>query len=309
MLRLSKRYVVALNFLLVGVAAYFAALAVNDVIAMRLAPATAPPRAESGPVSRVPSVHTRAYYQEIVKRDIFNLSPELSAPVAAPVAEDLHLQLTGVSHLTKGEPYVIIQDRQGQQSLYRVGDTIPDAGKLVSVLKDSAIIEHNGKRVALKLPKNELPGPVTMPPKFGPRFKRFHMPNLGPRRRPNFRGRFRPKPFDADVTDLGSNRYAVPRATVNHSLQNLSELFTQIRAVPDVVNGRTLGFTVSEIEPGSLFDEMGLEDDDVITTVNGQTLNDPVKAMQMLSGVRDQRSISVSVLREGKPLQLSYDIR
>jgi type II secretion system protein C len=305
MLRLSKRYVVALNFLLVGVAAYFAALAVNDVIAIRLAPATAPPRAESKPVSPAPSVHTRAYYQEIVKRDIFNLSPELSAPVAAPVAEDLHLQLTGVSHLTKGEPYVIIQDRQGQQSLYRVGDTIPDAGKLVSVLKDSAIIEHNGKRVALKLPKNELPGPVTVPQKFGPRFKKFHMPNF----RPNFRGRSRPKPFDPNVTDLGGNRYAVPRATVNHSLQNLSELFTQIRAVPDIVNGRTLGFTVSEIEPGSLFDEMGIEDDDVITTINGQTLNDPAKAMQMLSGVRDQRSISVRVLREGKPLQLSYDIR
>lgn len=303
MFTFSKRYVVALNFILVAVAAYFAALAVNDVISMRFAPAAVAPTALSESSLHAPAVRTRAYYQEIVARDIFNSRPAAPAPVAAPVAQDLHLTLLGVSHLTKGGPYVVIENAQGQQSLYRVGDTIPGAGRLVSVLKDSAIIERNGHRVALKLPTNELPGPVTMPG--------FPIPRI-----PRFGRRFRPRPlglhpqaFNPNVTDLGGNRYAMSRATVSHSLQNLSELFTQIRAIPDIVNGRTVGFTVSEIEPGSLFDQMGLEDDDVVTTVNGHRLNDPARAMQMLSTVRDQRSIQLRILREGRPLQLSYEIR
>jgi general secretion pathway protein C len=299
-LRFSKRHVVALNFVLIGVAAYFAALAVNDVIAMRLAPAPVAAPAKSAPPPRIQTARTRSYYQEIVTRDIFNLSPELNAPVPVVSAEDLHLKLLGVSHQTKGKPYVVVEDRQSQQSLYRVGEEIPGAGKLVAVLKDSAIIERHGHRVALKFPKNELSAPPTTP--------RFPMPRV-----PNFRREFgrrpRPQAFNPNVTDLGNNRYAMSRATVNGSLQHLSELFTQIRAVPDIVNGRTVGFAVSEIEPGSIFDQMGLEDDDVVTNVNGQALNDPARAMQMLNLVREQRSISVKVLREGKPVELSYEIR
>ena len=37
-IRLNERHILALNFLLVAVLAYFAAVSVNDIIALRLAP-------------------------------------------------------------------------------------------------------------------------------------------------------------------------------------------------------------------------------------------------------------------------------
>ncbi|HLI80608.1 MAG TPA: type II secretion system protein N [Candidatus Binataceae bacterium] len=156
-LHLSDRHIVALNLLLVTVLAYFAALALNDVMLIGYSPSDAPvisvhAKATDDSVSR-----PRADYQAIVERDIFNI--EAPPPPPAPIVEeDLHLTLVGVSTATKGKPYAIVSDARGEQSVYRVGEVIPDSGKLLEVDKDRAIVEHNGKQVVLELPKDDTTG-------------------------------------------------------------------------------------------------------------------------------------------------------
>ena len=155
-LHFSDRHIVALNLLLVAVLAYFAALAVNDVVVLRRAPAEAPVLRTRGRVANDSFANRpRAAYQAIVERDIFNLVPP---PAAAPevVVEDLHLTLIGVSQATKGKPYAIVADQRGEQSVYRVGEMIPGSGKLLEVGKDRAIVEHGGKHVVIELPKDDM---------------------------------------------------------------------------------------------------------------------------------------------------------
>jgi len=155
-LHLSDRHIVALNLLLVTVLAYFAALALNDVVGLRHASADSPAVNMRSMASDDASVNRpRAEYQMIVERDIFNIE----APPAAPpqvVEEDIHLTLVGVSQATKGKPYAIVADARGEQSVYRVGEIIPDSGKLLEVDKDRAIVEHDGKQVVLEIPKDEM---------------------------------------------------------------------------------------------------------------------------------------------------------
>jgi type II secretory pathway component PulC len=147
----------ALNYLLITILAYFAALAANDIIIPRSGPEGSFSSAVSRSAERLPT-HSRSDYQAIVERDIFNLTPP---PVVAPppVVEDLHLTLIGVSRMSKGKPFAIIQDQEGQQAVYRVGETIPDSGKLVAVEGNRAIIEHDGRRISVELPKDQLAGP------------------------------------------------------------------------------------------------------------------------------------------------------
>ena len=152
---LTERHIMALNALLIAILAYFAALSVKDVLALRSAPAAAP-AIHSNRVADAPANLSRSSYQAIVDRDIFNLVPPPAA--AAPVVvEDLHLNLIGISQMSKGQPYAIVQDPTGQQSVYRVGEMIPDAGKLLEVDKDHAVVEHGGGRVTINLP-NDKPG-------------------------------------------------------------------------------------------------------------------------------------------------------
>jgi type II secretory pathway component PulC len=154
--RLSERHIVALNYLLITVLAYFAALSANDLLTDRYRNRSENPvvRAVAGRAEPSPS-HSRSDYQAIVDRDIFNLEVK---PVAAPppVVEDLHLTLIGVSQMSHGKPFAIIQDQRGVQAVYRVGETIPDSGKLVAVEADRAILDHDGQKVAVTLPQDEI---------------------------------------------------------------------------------------------------------------------------------------------------------
>ena len=154
-LNLTDRHIVAVNMLLVVVLSYFAALSVNDVIGLGRA-------SDDTPVARVAgrsadnsaANRSRAAYQAIVDRDIFNLVPPPAAP-APVVVEDLHLTLIGISQTTNGKPYAIVADASGDQAVYQLGEDIPGAGKLLEVDKDRAVIYHDGKQVAIELPKDE----------------------------------------------------------------------------------------------------------------------------------------------------------
>ena len=298
--RLNERHIIALNFLLVVVLAYFAALTVNDLVRMRLTPVDdALPRiAERPPVSNVDH-RPRGAYQEIVSRDIFNLAPLPQPRVHIAEKLDLHLDLIGVSIASAGKPpYAILSSRSGEQNVYSLGETIPDAGKLVEIDPDHVLIDHQGKRVALYLPKNDLPGPVEAA-----------QPEEPPPTDETADASDDEEPYDPNVEDLGDNHYKIPRASLDHTVNNLAQSLTQIRAIPNVQNGKTSGFALSEIEPGSIFDEMGLEEGDVLRSVNGQPMNDPALAMQMMNSLRSASQVTIVVLRDGEPTTITYQIQ
>jgi general secretion pathway protein C len=298
-IRLNERHIVALNFLLIAVLAYFAARSVNDVVALRLTPANAPvPHVAARLIDDAATHRPRVAYQEIVNRDIFNIAPPPQQHVEVVEQVDLQLDLVGVSTSSAGKPpYAIIADSSGQQNVYRLGETVPNAGKLVEVDKDRVIIDHNGKRIALELPKDEMPGPIQAAQPLVPPTEDASADNSDE------------EPYDPNVEDLGDNRYKIPRTTLDHSVGNLSQLLTQIRAIPNIQNGKTNGFALSEIEPGSVFDEMGLQEGDVLRSVNGQTITDPTQAMQMMTALRNASQITLQVLRDGQPTTLSYQIQ
>src|SRR5260370_20589755 len=155
-LRFTQRHVTALNFLIIAALAYFAAQCVNDIVKRTMSADNDAPAAASIAPRPVTGIRTRTYYDAIVKRDIFNLVPQATAP-ALVVAEDLHLKLPGTSLLSKSQPYAILEDQVGTQSLYQVGEDVPDAGRLVSVEANRVIIDRGGRRVAIDIPPSEIP--------------------------------------------------------------------------------------------------------------------------------------------------------
>jgi len=154
-LAFSERYVVALNFLLIAGCAYFGARAVNDLVARRLI--AIPPAPHIAAVEHGPIQLTRADYDLIVQRDVFNevKQPEAPPPAAPPqpAAPDLHVKLVGTSHLSWTKPFAILEDNNTHdQAIYQLGDQIPDAGILVVVEKTRVTIDRNGTRVNLDIP-------------------------------------------------------------------------------------------------------------------------------------------------------------
>jgi len=295
-LRFSERYVMALNLLLIAILAYFLALSVNDIILGRVADASAHLPSLLGAEPTVPVTRPRTFYDAISRRDIFNLVPVTEAP--AEVATNLHIHLLGTSTLSLSQPFIIVEDDNNhEQSLYRMGDDIPDAGKLVGVYKDHAIVLHEGRRIKIEMPAEDNGAPAEVPRPFG-------LPGA------TFRRFMRGRGNQSGVREINPNRYVLDRSTVNNNLNNLAALFTQVRAIPNLgPDGQSHGFKLSEIQPDSIFQQIGLRDGDVLTGVGGQSVGDPAQAMQLLASLRNQNSVSLTVMRGGQAVQLQYNIR
>jgi len=296
---LSERNIFILN-LLIGLAIFpFLGLSATDLFKLHRASGVLPEESEyarSAPVRLGTGTHPRAYYNPIVTRDIFNLAPP---PEAAPVENAaIDIKLIGTSQMSAGKPYAIIEDANGKQALYRVGEQVPDAGQLVEVAKNRAVVLHNGHRVAIEIPQEGLtPGaPLNLRPTPG--FMR-RLPGGGvPGLRAPGRG----------IRRMGANRYMLDRSTVDSNLKNMAPLFTQIRATPQIENGAAHGFRLTEIQPNSIFQQIGLQDGDLLNAVNGQSVGDPAKALVMLQSLQTMPSITLDVVRNGAPTQLHYNI-
>jgi type II secretion system protein C len=316
---LAERYPLVLNVLLAAlVIPYLAARSVSNMIKLHYSANVVQPEpqtAAGGVGGTFSGTRPRVVYNAIVQRDVFNLTP---APVEAPpppaTTEDLKLTLLGTSHLSGNRAFAIFEDDSGDQQVYRLGETIPNVGKLVQVGRNRAVILHDGHRVQVEIPKDGLGEPAsgddddsdsdadTMPR----RFRRRHLWSPYIRNPMNRAGS--PDAKAGGIRKLAPNQYAIERSAVNSNMQNMSQLFTEIRAVPDLQNGTSQGFTLSEIQPGSIFQQLGLEDGDILTAVSGQQVADPARAMQMLSTLQSRSSVTLNVLRNGAPVQLNYTI-
>lgn len=326
-LRFTQRHVTALNFLLIAALAYFAALCVNDIVSRTITKAA--PEGSASIATRITTgPRTRAQYDAIVKRDIFNLTPQDSAP-APVVVEDLHLKLLGTSHLSKSKPYAIIEDQNGNQSLYQVGEDIPDAGRLVSVETNRAIIDRGrGRRVAIDIPSTQIPaaepsrlGVAVSHPPHGMRGGIRQAPPL-----PSQVQRHHPNSQDDDSEDnaddekdddeskldlkhLGPGKFEASRSEVVQSMNNPAQFYSQVHAQPHLNNGKMDGFSVSEIAPSSVFQQLGLQNGDTITSINGQSVTSAMQAMGVMNAVQTRPSIDVTLNRNGSPVQLHLDLR
>src|SRR5580658_2584660 len=273
-LRFTERHVTALNFIAIVLLAYFAAASANDLIARSLSGSSAAegPQAE---VSADSTNHPRAFYQEIVTRDVFNLVPQ-EQPAVVATDQDLNLKLLGTSQLSQAKPFAIIEDSTGTQNLYQLGEDIPDAGRLVGVEKSRAVIDHNGRRVAIEIenPGGGEPGapvPVASDPSGivrMPPVRMHHGRQLNLRRRNN---PMQPHASDDDdslnINSLGNNHFALKKKDLEDKLRAPGDLMTDVQATPLLQDGKYDGYTISSVVPGSPFEQAGLKDGDVITSI------------------------------------------
>ncbi len=110
------------------------------------------------------------------------------------------------------------------------------------------------------------------------------------------------------VEKLAPTQYAITRGEVDKALGNLNEILTQARCLPNFKQGMPAGYRCFQIVPGSIYDKLGMHNDDVIIKINGQDLSDPGQAFQQLSSLKESNHFEMQVERNGRPLSFVYDI-
>lgn len=290
---LSPRYLVVVNLLLLALAAYSASSIVGTALAARLIP---PPDVEISPPPaplEIEPAKPATYYALIPKRDIFNSVKPTPVPVqekveAAPT--QLKLKLWGTAVFDKGNSFSIIEDQGARkQGVYGINAVVPGNAVVKAIEWNRVILSHNGKDEILEL---EEPKSVA-----------------GPARAIAAAPAGAPAANGSGIQQLSENEFTVPKAEVDSALENMSQLFTQIRAVPHFEGGQSIGFRLFAIRRGSLFDRIGLKNGDIIRSINGNEMTDPSKAMTLLQALRDSNNLDVEITRNQQPQKLTYNIQ
>ncbi len=100
----------------------------------------------------------------------------------------------------------------------------------------------------------------------------------------------------------------IDREEVNNSLKNIKKIMRQARCIPNNVNGQQEGYRCMQIKKGSIYDKLGLKNNDIIYEINGESLNDPSKAFELFYQLKSADKIELSLQRGSKKFNMIYNI-
>ncbi len=112
-------------------------------------------------------------------------------------------------------------------------------------------------------------------------------------------------PGDLNVQQTGPNSYRVSRDDLNRATASLNSLASEARIVPDKQEN---GFKIFSIRPGSIWQKIGVQNGDVIKSINGIELSSPDKALEAYGRLRNANKISLDIVRRGKRETMEYTI-
>jgi general secretion pathway protein C len=253
-------------------------------------------------------------YRTITERNLFNskppptsaataIEPAIDTPTteAAPMPT-VKLVLIGT---TVGNGHdIAVFEKEGEVEMFKVGEEVAPSLELVEVKSDRAFVLSNGKRVEyLLFTEREISKKPTRPATKRSRGRR------STRTAPDAKGAS--SKFDATaIRKVANNSWVIDRGQVEQSLDNLSQLITEVRVVPNLNAERQAdGFKIFEVKPASIFARLGVRNGDIIKEVNGLQLNGIDQAYQALSAMQNETSVQINLVRRNKPVTLTYEIR
>lgn len=242
-------------------------------------------------------------YEVILNRNIFDSTGPLvvtldEIPAAAtttapgreePATRTARTNLILIGTVVAGERSLALIQEGRTTALYRLEEEVPGGGRIEDIDRNFVVIRHrDGSLENLMLPSDAPPArAATATPAAAATA---------------------PGATQYNITQIGENKWQIPRQTAEDARGNLNELLRQARMEPRIVAGQTEGFIVRMIRPNSFLDMLGIKRGDILMEINNIQLNSPERALQIFQQLREARNIAVSLVRNGEPMTFEYEI-
>ncbi len=114
--------------------------------------------------------------------------------------------------------------------------------------------------------------------------------------------------LDRAVREIDATTHEIDRAYLRGLIDD-GEAMQSARIVPFMEEGRPVGFRLYGIRQTSLAGRLGLQNGDLVRSVNGRPLTTPEEALNVYAELSSAPTIDVEIERRGQPLQLRYRVR
>lgn len=115
--------------------------------------------------------------------------------------------------------------------------------------------------------------------------------------------------LEQGINRVSDTEFTVARGLVDQLLENQAELMRTARIIPHQENGRTVGVKLYGIRRNSLLGRLGLQNGDMLRTINGYDMTSPDSALEAYSRLRGANNLTVSVVRRGQAMNIDYNIQ
>lgn len=289
---MMKKIFPVTHLILLTVAVYMAVGFFYDV-GMRALENVPPPTISPGFVAdaaEMPQKKSFNTYGAIAKRNIFD-AVESSGPAPVPNVDLTNMQKTKLALILLGtvsglgdDSYAVIEDKTSRkQDLYTVGDTVSGA-TIKLILRKKVVLSFNGQDEVLEMTEEAEAG------------SRISDRPVYDRRADRRKG---------SVT----NNVKLKRQEVDSAFNNVNDLMKDVRIRPHFSEGKPDGLMLSSVSPNSIFANMGLRSNDVITGVNGKPIKTVDDCMDVYRQLKDAADVSLEIKRGGKKEIINYNIQ
>ncbi|MFZ5896101.1 MAG: type II secretion system protein GspC [Myxococcota bacterium] len=115
--------------------------------------------------------------------------------------------------------------------------------------------------------------------------------------------------FAAHIRKTSEAEFDIDRSLLEKILQDPAELMKGMRLVPEKKDGASVGLRVFGVRSDSLLGALGLRNGDRLDSINGFALANPEKALEAYARLRFAPRLTLSVNRQGSPLNVDYRVK
>jgi general secretion pathway protein C len=235
------------------------------------------------------------HYAEILEKNAFGPSLKLRSLSATGKTEPAPTSLTGLVLIgtvveSKKSGFAIFRDNTGAsagtEDFFYLGDNVFNYGKLIKVDSNSVEIIQNGQTHTLSIPYEKMTEP--------------HRATQKPAAK---------KSKSSFARKISDKEYVLDSKRVQESIENPERILTDARLLPNFVDGKQEGFSISEVVSDGLYHSLGLKNGDVLLKVNGLEISNPEVAIQAMSALKGMNRVNLDIVRSGKNMSMSYQLR
>jgi len=187
----------------------------------------------------------------------------------------LNLELVGTAVGNVKDPIAFIKDvTTNKQGIYKTGSNIGQA-KVLRIAKGLVNLDVNGTVISLEVK--------------------------------NRKTQITPSATGA-IVSVSGDEIVMSRMALLNEAGNIFSLAKKMKIKPYKESAKVVGMKVDGVTKGSVIEQAGIFDKDVLTAVNNQKIDSYQKALQIFNKVKNQKEIKVSLLRDGQFKQLCYKI-
>jgi type II secretory pathway component PulC len=183
----------------------------------------------------------------------------------------------------------------GQRDLkeYREGDTIDNLAKIFKITRLELLVKNNQtgicESITSSLLKEGRTSPISV---MTPSQSRSYVAN---KKIPG-------------IENVG-NKFMIKKDVLDEKLKDIGAILTQARAVKIQNPDGSMSFKMTEMDPEGVFPILGLQEGDIITSINGKPIMDLNEVMSLFGKIKNIENLSLGIKREGAESVQDYTIK